>query len=379
MNDLSVIVQEFGDLTPYRDCPPFWPATPEQGGQKVIDGLRAATVRVVGRSAGGREIVALEYGEKETTGATTANLASAMSALVGDPDITRIFPDAFYGTRRRRKPALCIQGGIHGGELTGTVAALNLCAVVETGRDLRGREWPRLAGLARATRLTIIPWLNMDGVARWPLPNGTAASAALQGRCTMGVARDGTRYQYPAMKSLFPIPPETTAFMGAYFNDAGVNLQYDFCMPDRQPETLAWMRYYLEERPDAVLISHGNAGTLFGPPEAFLPEAFQHAISRLGGAVRQRLVRDGVPIGRLSWVDLPAFGKPAMNQMNAVYHVCGALPLLCEFPSGCAPAPYTLDQMLDLGLQVLEETLLFGHTDGFRPNEWREKAMKQSP
>ncbi len=373
MNDLDVIEKAFGDLAPYRQCPPFWVPTPEQGGQALIDALREVSVRVIGRTAGGREIVALEYGEREDTGATCDNLASAMSSMIGDSDVTRIYPEAFYGRTPRTRPSLCIQGGIHGSELTGTVAALNLCRVIETGCDLRGQAWPELAELARGTRLTIIPWLNMDGVARNPVPNPVDAPGELQNRCTMGVARDGTCYRYPAMKAVFPIPPETTAFMGCYFNDAGVNLQYDFCMPERQPETLAWMRYYLEERPEAVLISHCNAGTLFGPPESLLPESFQHAISRAGGAVRQRLVREGHPVGRLSWVDLPGLGKPAVNQMNAIYHVCGALPLLCEFPSGQRGSPYTLERLLDVGLLVLEETLRFGRHDGFRPNVWREK------
>ena len=377
MNDLSVIIEEFGRFDACRDCPPFWPVTPEKGGNALIESLREARTRIIGRSAGGREVVAIEYGEKEDTGATTDNLASAVSSLVGDPDCTRIYPEAFYGDRRRMKPSLCFQGGIHGSELTGTVAALNLCRVIETGSDLRGKEWPKLAELARATRLTIIPWLNMDGVARWPLPNPVPASAALQQRCNMGVARDGTKYSYPAMKAVFPIPPGETAFMGAYFNDNGVNLQYDFCLPERQPETLAWMNYYLDERPDAVLISHCNAGTLFGPPETFLPEGFQHEISRVGGAVQQRLAREGFPIGRLSWVGLPGLGKPAMNQMNAVYHVSGALPLLCEYPQGGDTGVYTLESLLDLGLIVFEEVLQYGRHDGFRPYEWRQKMLKQ--
>ena len=264
MNNISVITAKYGSLDQYQKCPPFWTPTPGSGGQKLIDSLRQARIRVIGRSAGGHEIIAIEYGAREETGATCANLASAVSALVGNADPTVLYPASFYGNKRRSKPSLCLQGAIHGGELTGTVAALNLCQIIETGRDLRGREWPMLAKLARDTRLTIIPWLNMDGVLRWPLPNGATAPRDLMSSCEMGMACDGTNYQYPAMKSIYPIPPETTAHMGSYFNDAGFNLQYDFCMPTRQPETLAWMNYYLDERPDAVLVMHGNAGTLIG-------------------------------------------------------------------------------------------------------------------
>ena len=69
--------------------------------------------------------------------------------------------------------------------------------------------------------------------------------------CTHGLRLDGTPYRYPQDKAVQPIPPEKTAYMGAYYNDQGVNLQYDFCMPHRQPETIAWMDYYLSGAPMA--------------------------------------------------------------------------------------------------------------------------------
>ena len=33
----------------------------------------------------------------------------------------------------------------------------------------RGKEWAKLGALARQTRVVMIPWLNMDGVLRWPM------------------------------------------------------------------------------------------------------------------------------------------------------------------------------------------------------------------
>ena len=371
----QIITSEFGPLDSYQECPPFWLATPEQG-FPFLDQLGEATRTVLGRSAGRREILAVEYGAKEAVDASSDNLASALAATVGNADPTAIYPPAFFGAKRRRKPVVVLQGAIHGGEITGTVAALNLCRIIEAGTDLRGKAWPRLRELARDTRLLIIPWLNIDGACRWLLPHSIGAPAGLLDRCTFGVAGDGKPYQYLAMKNRFPIPPDQTQFMGAYFNDAGVNLQYDFSQPERQPETVAWMKYYLAERPDGVLVMHGNAGTLIGPPDAHLPEGYQHEVSRLGGAVRQRLLRDGLPAARMSWAGLPGLGKPGLNQCSAIYHVCGALPVLCEFPTGAAPAVMTAETMLDIGLIVLEEFLLYAHRDGLRPYEWREKAMR---
>lgn len=375
MNDLSVITSEFGDISRWQDAPEFWVSKPERAAP-LIDSLKQAAVHTIGRSAGGREIIAIEYGEKEPLETTTDCLSSALASSLVPPDPTDIFPPAFFGAKRRRKPVLAIQGGIHGGELTGTVAALNLCRIIETGEDLRGRPWPRLQELAAQTRIAVIPWLNIDGVTRFPLVTEVGAPGDLTQRCQQGVALDGTKYKYPKVKNIFPIPPDRTAFMGAYYNDAGVNLQYDFCMPRRQPETVAWMEYYLQERPDAALICHCNAGSMMGSPEAYLPEGHQHELSRLGGAVRQRLLREGHEIGRLSWAGLVAMGKHIINQINAVYHVCGAMPILCEFPSGNDLRYMDHHELLDIGLITLEEILFYAHRDGLRPYELWEKVRK---
>jgi hypothetical protein len=348
-------------------------------GLPFMETLRDARIVSIGRSSGGHEIPAIEYGQREPLSPLTDNLAGALAATVGKADPTDIYPSAFYGATRRKAPVVVLQGALHGGEITGTVASLNLCRIIETGTDLRGKPWPRLQDLALKTRLLIVPWLNMDGAHRCILPNPSGASAPLYDACTFGMDVDGHPNRYLTTKNCWPVPPEKAAHMGAYFNDAGYNLQYDFCQPERQPETVAWMKYYLAERPDGVLALHGNAGTLIGPAEAYLPEGFQHEVSRLGGAIRQRLVRDGLPSGRLSWVGLPGMGKPFINQISAIYHVCGALPILHELPSGAEPAVMTPDVMLDCSLVTFEEFLLYAHHDGLRPYEWREKAVRNIP
>jgi hypothetical protein len=375
INDLSAIEAEFGKLSTWQQCPEFWIATPDQG-LPFIANLREATVSVIGRSAGGREIVALEYGEKELLDATTDNLHSVIASRLVPPDPTDIFPAAFYGSVRRSNPVLAIQGSIHGGELTGTVAMLNLCHIIETGQDLRGKGWPELQELARGTRLILIPWLNRDGAQRWPIPNTAGVPDALYSVCTNGTKKNGEKYSYPAHKAISPIPPEETAFMGTYFNDAGVNLQYDFCMPHRQSETIAWMEYYLAEKPDGVLVWHCNAGSMIGPPSFYVPVGCQHEESRLGGAVRNRLLHEGYGIGRMSWAGLPGLGKPVFTQTDAVYHTCGATPIMCELPVGSQSFPFTCEEMLDIGLLTIEEVLLFAHTDGLRPYEFWEKTKQ---
>jgi hypothetical protein len=376
MHDVSVLEREFGPMSQWAEAPDWWVSTPERAAA-TIAALREATVKTIGRSAGGRELIALEYGEFEPLDATMNNLHSALASTVAQPDPTAIFPSSFYGSQRRRKPVVALQGAIHGGEVSGTVAMFHLCQVIETGCDLRGKPWPRLQELARASRILFIPWANPDGTSRMPFPGQAGIPGEVYGATTQSTLLDGVKLSYPACKNICPIPPERTAFMGTYYNDHGVNLQYDFCEPHRQPETTAWMEYYLAEKPDAVVALHCDSGTMFTYPEAYLPEGFQNTNLRIAGAVRARLVREGYPIGRASWGNLPGLGTAVMCQVNAIYHTCGALGMLCEMPAGCAEQFVSNDQMVDMGLIAVEELLAYAHTDGLRPYEYWVKVRRQ--
>lgn len=368
MNDFS----KLGDLSQWQQAPAFWVSKPVHAGEL----LRKFTVRTVGQSAGKRDIIAVETGEREELDASMDNLHSAIASKLVPPDPTDIYPESFYGTKRRRTPVFVIQGGIHGSELTGTVAGFNLLNVIATGNDLRGKAWPQLAELARASRIVFIPWLNIDGVTRFPVAHLSGMPAEIGQKLTHGIWQDGSAFRYPENKRYFPVPTEKMAFLGCYFNDAGVNLQYDFTSVQRQPETVAWMSYYLRERPDGILINHCNSGSMIDTPEYYVPEGHRQIVSRIGGAVRARLLREGHEIGRLSWGLLPGMGKPFLGQIAATYLVCGGTPIMCEFPTGEKEYFYTLDQMLDIGLLTLEEVLSFGHRDGFRPYELWDKVKK---
>jgi hypothetical protein len=373
MRSHARLIQQFGPLTRYQSAPDFWTATPASS-QTLLDSIKQGTISTIGTSVSGRPILAITYGNFEPLqGTTTNNLHSALASKVVPPDATDIFPTAFYGTPRRQNPSLVIQGGIHAGELTGTVASLNLCHIIETGKDLRSKPWPELQSLAQQTRLTIIPWLNIDGVHRWPFLHTVDAPADLVSMASMGIFNDGTPLRYPQMKTLDPIDPSSVQLMGSYFNDNGVNLQYDCFAVNRQPETTAWMRHYIQEKPDAALVWHCNNGSLFGPPEYYLPTGHQHTLSRLSGAVLARLRSDGLPYSRMSWADIPGLGKPYFEQTSAIYHTCGATPLMCELPTGMKPLAYSMDTMLDIGLTCIHEVLRFGHDEGFRPYEYWSK------
>jgi hypothetical protein len=358
------------NLDAFLRAPDWWPSSIETANECLAK-LPGITVKEIGQSAGGRPIVAAYWGEQEPLRTTSISLHSAMAAAVGSPDQTKIFPEAFYGQQKRSRQVMVIQGAIHATEFEGTVAALNLLYVLAHGVDMRGKPWKRLRAEAEGMRIVVIPFANPDGRARVPIMHFAGASNDLGQAATMGFWKDGTPVKYPAHKNFYPLPLEQILFLGSYFNDAGYNLQYDFCLPRRQPETEALCQFYLDERPDVAVISHSNAGSLISNPDPYVPGPHQHQQSRVGAQIRARLLHEGYPGRRLTWAQLPGLGVTYMDQATSVYHCSGALPLLVEFPCGHSSNPVTLDQILDMGLLIFEELCFFGNRDGFRPlHQW---------
>jgi hypothetical protein len=224
----------------------------------------------------------------------------------------------------------------------------------------------------------IIPWLNPDGTARWPLSAGPDISLELYQRFTFGVTDTGERLTHGGTKQILPLSPENMELLGSYFNDNGQNLQYDFCMPERQPETAAWMKYYLTERPDGIMAMHCDNGSMLSVVSHVLPTGFQFALARLAGSVYRRLRKEGLNIRRATYGNLPDFGLNYLDQVGAAYLTCGGMPFLTEFPAGTEIRPFTFDQLLDIGLLAFEEVLYFAHHEGFRPYEsWDEDVASK--
>jgi len=366
--------KRYAEIEKYQNTPDFWISTPGSA-ESFFKTLTNAKIKTIGKSAGNRDIIAIEYGQKENLETTTDLLNSALAATNINPDPTQIFPESFYGKTRRKKPVIVIQGAIHGGEVTGTVGALNLCNIIETGKDLRGKDWKKLQKLAKETRLLIIPWLNPDGNSRTPVACTAGIPSEFYEDYCHGISKTPSANLYSENKKNAPINPANFHYLGAYFNDNGINLEYDFTAPTRQTETKAWMKYYLLEKPDGVIAMHTNAGSMIGPLPSFIPEGCQHEISRLSGAVAARL--EGYGLDRLSWVGLPGLGTQFMSQASAIYHVCGATPVLCEFPLGYQLKPFSPEDMLDITLITFEEMLQFAHTEGFRPYEFWTKVKRK--
>lgn len=368
----KILREKFGDISQWQNAPDWW----LNGFDEVndfISNLKGVETVEIGRSAGGRPILAACWGEKEPLETTCDSLHSAFAGGAEKLNEASLFPSAFYGKNRRKKQVMVFQGALHGTELEGTVAAINFLNLLSKGEDLRGRRWDKLREEAQEYRIVVIPFANPDGRARMPIKHFVGASQEFGQTVTMGLWKDGSLIKYPAHKYFFPLPKDEVLMPGSYFNDNYVNLQYDFCMPERQPETVALGKFYLDERPDVVIVSHSNAGSLVSPPEVYLPIPFQHQQSRIGAAVRSRLLHEGFQAGRLSPVQLPDMGTPNMSQCTSIYHVSGALAFVMEYPCGHPSIPMTQEQILDVGMLIFDELCHFGNRDGFRPLVVRDK------
>jgi zinc carboxypeptidase len=173
----------------------------------MLSALRRGEVREIGRSAGGRPLWAVAYGQKEPI-ARTANHSSALAAKQ---------PEAFFGAERRKKQVLLIISAIHGGEMESIAGVHNLCSVLETGTDLKGKAWPGLTAAAEQLRLIIVPCLNPDGRARIPSDDPTTWTEDQQEKYRHGLSPDGSHIGWPACKVPHPRRPAEQAFLGSCF------------------------------------------------------------------------------------------------------------------------------------------------------------------
>lgn len=333
-------------------------------------GLKGVEVFEIGRSAGNRPILAGAWGAREALpGRTSRSLSAAISG--GSPA-------AFYGHGRRQRQCFVHLGAAHAIEFEGSVAALHLLNIVATGRDLRGRRWPRLAAAARQLRLVIIPFYNIDGRQRiaWCRHTIGVAPAAC-GRLSLGARKDGQPLKWPDFKREYPVAVDDYTFLGATFNDNGYNLVYDHGLAEEpQPETRGLLRFLREERPDCVLCGHSNSGSLVeSGPLAFVPKRFRRRNAQFSGAVSQRCLREGFEINTLSEADDRGESYASFYQTDMIYHCCGALPVVVEFPRGHGKAE-SFDALLDIGLCVFEEILTLGVAKGFIP-DWPQDYQQQ--
>lgn len=340
--------------------PEFWLGSFNEVQRFLDTRVRKGTVRVIGTSAGRRPIRAVFYGKaREGKGTST------FSGSLGFGDVT-----AYRGPDHQRKVYIGMSG-VHGGEFEGMVGTVNLISILETGKDLRGREWPEIAAAAGALdRLILIPILNVDGRARIPLRmirhRGTDHN--VHEYFNTGAKPDGSIIGWPQCKQNIPLDFSSTQFPGGYPNDAGVNLQHDDFFGARQPETQALFDLTARERPDVILNMHTGA-TYMHPLRSFIEPVLAPQFE----AVYRRIMTGLTEAGQQETMDAARHADPARERLSAFnldtalnLH-CGALTVLVESPSHNfstakkegKPYFHTPENLLDAQLVCHREALRF--------------------
>jgi hypothetical protein len=350
--------------------PSYWISTYDAVTNFLQTKVHKGKVEIIGTSAGGRPIRAVFYGSPRQGKGTTT-----FSGSLGFGDVR-----AYRGPDHDKKVYMAM-AAVHGGELEGIVGMINLILVIETGKDLKGREWPEIsATFAKIDRLILIPIVNVDGRVRIPLRMETFRHTdfTVAEYLNTGGKADGTITGWPQIKEFIPMEMAGPGFPGGYPNDAGVNIQHDDFFGKKQPETQALFDLTGREKPDLILNMH--TGAVYMRMDRPLGEPALHdAFDSLFRYVHSELGARGLQYSR----DPEIAGDPALAT-TGVYNIdgalnfhCGALSVVVESPSHSfdglnedgKPAAQTPDMLLDAQLICHQQAMKFLAETGGR-SKW---------
>jgi hypothetical protein len=333
---------------PARTLPGFWVGDVRGLGPR-LEGLTRGRVTVIATTPGGRPVPLVAYGAREDV----AHHANFNSAIGGRE------PAAYMDKAARQKPVLLFLGPVHGHEVEGLTGLVNLIQIMETGKDLRGREQERLRRLGEKCRLLIVPAGNPDGTARFE-------PRALQGMGDddvrfwgQGTWKDDTFCDWPQCKRQHPMVGDNVGFLGCYFNDAGVNPMHDEFFAPLGPESVAFLKVARAEGPDLVVSLHSHESNPAVLRPAYVPVEVQQDIRSLAEECYTLLRQRQLPCGSLFEV-VPEGGKhpEPFNLTSALYHISGAGSFTFECPHGVTGnCQVTCEQILDIQLTLYEAML----------------------
>ncbi|MEK7405258.1 MAG: M14 family zinc carboxypeptidase [Acidobacteriota bacterium] len=372
---------QFNDIPPEylvepHPIPDFWVSTVEGVNRFLDTQVKKGSVRAIGKTAGGRPIRAVFYGHPRKDKGTTT-----FSGSLGFGDVR-----AYLGPDYEKKVFLAL-ASVHGGEFEGIVGMVNFLAVLETGRDLRGKQWPEIVSVAKALhRIIVVPIVNVDGRARIPLRMirfSENEKTALNEYFNTGAWRDGSNIGWPECKAFIPLDFSRTQFPGGYPNDAGINIQHDdFFSPRRQPETQALFELAAQERPDLILNMHAGGAPFMRANRSFIEPELMPIFDRLYRQVQGRLTTEKLQGSDDVSLEADPAPRPlsGFNLDSALNLHCGTLTVIFEAPSHTYPVKnrkgervvHKPDDILDAELVVRQETMKFLAETGGR-FRWAQK------
>lgn len=313
-----------------KDIPEFWKGGLEDI-EEILQRVKSGRVSLGCKSAGGRNVWMVEYGERNDLH-RTANYSSATCVNGKNIDC--------YADKKREgvKPCLFLIGGVHGAEFEGTVSLLNLIQLLETGKDFRGEEHPLLVELAKNMHLIIVPCANPDGRARFPFKSVVGLPFDTFRYYNQGTWKNGELCGWPGCKQCHPIM-DYADFLGCYFNDDGVNIQQDSLLPMAQ-ETRFLMETAHEFAPDILMNIHGATDNPFHIIDSdVMPQKLRDETVRLENRVCAAFAKENYVYSlnpKSTKTDRNFFGIG----LTAVLHLCcGGISLTFESNQGVCAHP----------------------------------------
>lgn len=334
------------------EIPSFWKSKVEEI-ETAVHQVQKGNVKVVAHSPGGRPVYLVSYGPQVDL-KQQANYNSAIA--------TRNI-QYFANKTGDTPPIVFIIGPPHGHEVEGMVGTVNLLYVAETGKDLRGKEWPRLKENFEKCRVLIIPLANPDGRARCPYDSFVGIPIDEMTRVGQGTREDGTPYGWPGAKQRHPMVGDV-GILGAYFNDDGINLMHDEWFAPMAEETKALFKIAREEAPDYTINLHSHGSNPEILATAYAPRFHKEIIADFAERLMQRYQQENLPAGRVPQPkeDGETYPPPSFNLTSALHQASGGVSMLFECPHGVKEIRYpqvTHDQILDLQLLLYEELLAY--------------------
>jgi hypothetical protein len=317
----------------------------------AVKQVKKGTARVLATSAGKRDIHLVTYGA-----AADLNSRANYNSACGGVD-----PASYARKNGQQSPVVFLLGPVHGGELEGIVGLVNLLAVAETGKDLRGKEWKELAGNLARCRVLIVPSGNPDGRARCKYDSWVGETLATYEPIEMGVQPDGKSYKWPGVKRVHPMRPGDYKSLGTYFNDDGVNLMHDEWFDPMASETRAFLKLARAEAPDFIVSLHSHASAPSVEPTAYVPFTVKQTIKEFADGLYKRYAAAGLPArkaGPEPKEDGKTFPPPSFNLCSALHHASGATSFVYECCLGLHTDPYPRaahEQILDLQMLLYDE------------------------
>lgn len=336
-----------------ENIPSYWKTSLDDI-ENSVSSLKKGKIVARTHSAGGRPIHMILYGEKNSLG-RTANLSSALGA--GE---RKCYADK---SSEAYKPTVFLVGCIHGGEFEGTAALLNLINIFETGTDFNGEKNDFLAEALKRINFLIIPCINPDGRERIPFRTMVGQSFEILRYYNQGTWKDGSLCGYPECKRVHPIKGHCD-FLGAYYNDDGVNLMHDDFFGKKAPENNFLFEAVDEYCPDFTILLHGGTNTtplIFKP--AYSPLHVKEKLREFENKLKSRYETDGMRYC-ITPMDGGEDKEPptSFNLPSALYHLSGEPCVTYESNQGLTEAEgraMTYEEIYRGHMILFEEAIKF--------------------